>query len=153
MVCNSFGIERCRLSTGARIGIAIAAVVAFLLALVAFRTARVRSARRANLTYVGTVPAGGAPPPQGQPYQGYPAPGPNGYPAPGSNGYFPNQDAYAPQYPPQTYSGQSPYPSPNPAPGNLPQYAPPPGPPPNVQGTPPQYAPPPGPPPGAEQKH
>ncbi|OJT11645.1 hypothetical protein TRAPUB_11835 [Trametes pubescens] len=129
--------------------------IALFIGLITRSRMRSRSVQRTNLAYVGTVPSGQAPPG----YQSYPAPGPNGYynPAPG----------YAPQYPPASYNGQSPYPSasqPNPPPGNLPQYAPPPGPPsaqqdyapppgpPPFQGGPPQYAPPPGPPPATEYK-
>ncbi|KAJ8456847.1 hypothetical protein ONZ51_g11882 [Trametes cubensis] len=158
---SGFGVERCTLSTGVRVGIAIASIVACLIVLIVIRSMRGRATRRTNLMYVGTTPANGAVPPPGQAPPAYPAPGPNGYynATPGTG--------YAPQYPPQSYNPQSPYTSPYPVPGNLPQYAPPSGPPPAqgglpqyapppgpppAQGGPPQYAPPPGAPPGTEQK-
>ncbi|KAI0641711.1 hypothetical protein C8Q79DRAFT_1014132 [Trametes meyenii] len=103
------------------------------------------------------MPTGGTVPPPGQAPPGYPPPGTNSY-------YYPNNQTYAPQYPPQTYNGQTPYASPNPPPGEFSQYAPPPGPPPvqggytSPAGPPPghgelpQYAPPPGPPPATDYK-
>ncbi|KAI9065700.1 hypothetical protein FKP32DRAFT_460940 [Trametes sanguinea] len=113
---DGFGVERCTLSTGVRVAIAVASgmyiqcctcafgdlrsplvVVAVLALLLGLRSMRARSQRRANLMYVGTVPANGAP---GQAPPAYPAQGPGGY-------YAPN-GAYTPQYPPQTYQ-QSPY--------------------------------------------
>ncbi|KAI0667560.1 hypothetical protein C8Q78DRAFT_388062 [Trametes maxima] len=154
---DDFGRRRCTgISTGARIGIAIAAIVLFILAFALFRQSRLRSARRTNLAYVGTMPTGGAVPPPGQAPPGYPPPGTNGF-------YYSNNQPYAPQYPPQTYNGQTPYASPNPPPGEFSQYAPPPGPPPvggytppagppPGQGELPQYAPPPGPPPATDYK-
>lgn len=117
---NSFGRERCTLSNGARIGIAIAArkcptfvrslfshprvVVAVIVLFGLLRTMRARAARRQNLTYVNTAAvAGSVPPPYSQ----------GGYPP--QNGYYPNQAAgynpsyYPPQFPPNTYNGQAQY--------------------------------------------
>ncbi|KAI0808247.1 hypothetical protein C8Q74DRAFT_1232186 [Fomes fomentarius] len=154
---DSFGRERCTISTGVRIGIALASIALILILYGVFRTMRQRSARRANLAYINTSAVSGAVPPPGPPPPGYTPQGgyPGGYyPQGASTPYYPNNNGYGPQYPPQTYNGQSPYASPQPpAPGNIPDYAPPPGPPDaNVPQY--QYAPPPGPPPTfADQKH
>ncbi|KAH9886906.1 hypothetical protein C8Q73DRAFT_794943 [Cubamyces lactineus] len=125
------GRERCdRLSTGARIGLAVAALVAIFLALLLFWWARRRRQQRANMAYVRTAPPPGAGPQpvyavNMMPYQ-YSAPNP-----------------YGPQYPAPAHGGQSPYPP------NVPLYAPPPGPPPmgaQAQYTPPAASP-------QDQKH
>ncbi|KAI0631727.1 hypothetical protein C8Q77DRAFT_156882 [Trametes polyzona] len=169
---RTFHRRRCTISTGVRIAIAIASVVAFLAVLATFFRMRKRAQniQRANLAYVGTGPPGGQPPP------GYPGTENNAYYYPAS-GYGGPAQGYTPQYPPASYAGQSPYQSPYGPPGTQPQYAPPPGPPsppqgyasppgpppaqggyapppgpPPAQGGLPQYAPPPGPPPAADQK-
>ncbi|RPD56879.1 hypothetical protein L226DRAFT_538346 [Lentinus tigrinus ALCF2SS1-7] len=141
---DGFGRERCTLSTGARIGIAIASVAAVLILFGVLRSMRARATRRQNLAYVNTSAVAGAVLPAGPP-PGYPPPGgytPGYYPQDGGSPYVPPGGlGYAPQYPPQTYY--------SPQPGNVQQYAPPAGPPPGHQ---PQYAPPPGPPPFVDQK-
>ncbi|KAI0655742.1 hypothetical protein C8Q70DRAFT_412483 [Cubamyces menziesii] len=95
---DDFGRERCDgLSPGARVGLAIAAIVATFLALFLFWWARRRRQQRANMAYVGTAPPPGAGQPAAYgvyvtPYQ-YSAPNP-----------------YGPQYPAPAHGGQSPYP-------------------------------------------
>ncbi|KAI0740142.1 hypothetical protein C8Q76DRAFT_187482 [Earliella scabrosa] len=117
---DQFGRRHCTLSTG-------------------------RSARRnANLAYVNTSGVAGTVPP-GPPPPGYAPQG--GYYPQGYGGPSPYNGGYAPQYPPQTYNAQSPYPSPQPPPPGG-DYAPPQGPPPNANA---QYAPPTGPPPFSEK--
>ncbi|KAI0324821.1 hypothetical protein GY45DRAFT_1331126 [Cubamyces sp. BRFM 1775] len=120
---DDFGRERCdRLSTGARVGLAVAALVATFLALFLFWWARRRRQQRANMAYVGTAPP---PPGPGQPgvYGVYVTPYQYSAPSP-----------YGVQYPAPAHGGQSPY-----YPPNVPLYAPPPGPPPTSAQT--QFAP------------
>ena len=126
---DQFGRRHCTLSTGARIGIAIAAgefswsyrsyvrnltsppaAIGLMLIIYAFiRLFRQRSARRnANLAYVNTSGVAGTVPP-GPPPPGYAPQG--GYYPQGYGGPSPYNGGYAPQYPPQTYNAQSPYPS------------------------------------------
>ncbi|KAL4247171.1 hypothetical protein ABKN59_008271 [Abortiporus biennis] len=120
---DGFGIEHCRLSNGARAGIAIGLLLLGLFLIFAVLAARRRRVQRANLTYVNqTAPVDPNYPPNG------------GYPQYYGSPYVGNQ---GPQYPPKSYTGQPAY---DPTSG----FAPP-------QGPPPQYYPPPqGPPPGKE---
>ncbi|KAI0076645.1 hypothetical protein K474DRAFT_1208865 [Panus rudis PR-1116 ss-1] len=126
---DAFGFERCTLSTGARVGIAIA-LIALSFVIVALLTVGYRKRRmRQNMAFVQQNQGAGMDPQLQQPYYGQQ----NGYPSyPAYPQYSPGPGA--PQYPPQTYSGAYPGYDPNagfaPPTGAPPQYAPPPGPPP-----------------------
>ncbi|KIP03299.1 hypothetical protein PHLGIDRAFT_130228 [Phlebiopsis gigantea 11061_1 CR5-6] len=112
---DDFGIERCGLSNGARIGLAIALIILGLLAVASaysYRRRRMQRFAANNVNYAGANNVN---------YY------PGGYPPSPYNGYDPN----GPQYPPQTYNSYNPQagfaPPAGPPPG---YYAPPQGPPP-----------------------
>ncbi|TBU44807.1 hypothetical protein BD309DRAFT_957536 [Dichomitus squalens] len=137
---DRFGREHCTLATGVRIAIAIVAVVAFVLAMIAFGVARRRRTQRANLAYVNTSTIAGVVPPPGYPPSGGYQPGYYPSPQAGPAPYYPDgpYSQPPPQFPPQAYDAQG-------------SYAPPPGPPP-AWSPQHQYVPPMGPPPAADYK-
>ncbi|KAM5541587.1 hypothetical protein V8D89_004777 [Ganoderma adspersum] len=138
-----YGVQHCSISTGVRIGIAIAAIVGFLVVLMALRTAQRRRTRAANMSYVNTSVVAGAVPPPGYPPQGVPpgfAPqgGPPGFPPQGGPPGFPPQGGY-PGFAPQ--GGPPGVPPPGGPPGFQPPQGPPPGSPPQPVYRPDSYFP------------
>ncbi|EMD35969.1 hypothetical protein CERSUDRAFT_115920 [Gelatoporia subvermispora B] len=136
---DRFGVEHCSLSTGARIGIAVAAIVAFIAAIGLFYFARQRRNRQINSANAAYI-QNGTPPPFQPPYNNAQPAYNAGYTPQGgaTSGYFPNSpqpgyDAqYSSQYPPNTYAGYNPqsgfaHPQSPPQYPQYPQYAPPPG--------------------------
>lgn len=123
---DGFGVEHCRTSNAARIGIAVAIVVGFIILVALLSFYRRRRIQRANLAYVTQGPAQ----PNGYQPQYY---GPQGTGAgyPNYNQYYGGGSPGGPQYPPPTHAYGDP------------QYAPPAGPPPVRDGElpPPNYYP------------
>ncbi|KAA1470554.1 hypothetical protein DENSPDRAFT_836375 [Dentipellis sp. KUC8613] len=96
---DDFNREHCRLSTGVRVGIAVAIIVGMILALASLFYYRRRRMQQANLAYISNqqtfAPNGGPGP--GQPYgQGYAPDYQGGYAGPGY-GYPPQQAYGSPQ--------------------------------------------------------
>ncbi|THH07801.1 hypothetical protein EW145_g3131 [Phellinidium pouzarii] len=117
---DSFGRERCTLSNGARIGIAIGVIVAFIILALGIGMMRRRRIQRANMAYIVTQQQQAQTDPYGNQYlygntgSQYPQYPPGGQSYHNQQGYTPYSPPQGPPPPPQ-YDGYNPPRNPPPA--------------------------------------